>query len=210
MSTKATLKAQPIEEKSDASEWLTTREAAVKLSCSLTQVQKMVEAGHLAAWKTPGGHRRVLVEEVNRHLAERGLGKRSTSRFGDKKAFRILIAEDDKLMHKVYAKKIEAWSLPIHLSFASNGYSALLHMAKNVPDLVIMDLKMPRIDGYDAIKAIREDRDFDRVEIIIVSGLRDLSSSKPLPENSIFYKKPVDFSKLNGFVEACIRRSNGN
>ncbi len=203
---KETATSQKLEDQPISEDWLSTREAAVKLSCSLSQVQKMVEAGYLSAWKTPGGHRRIPVNEINRYLAERGSGRQRAGTANSKRPFRLLVAEDSVVMQKMYAKKIESWNLPIDLSFVSDGYSALLRMAKRAPDLVIMDLKMPRMDGYDAIRAIRADHDFDSVDIIIVSGLPKLSTEKALPDHLIVYKKPLDFSKLNGFVEACIGR----
>lgn len=203
---KETATSQKLDALSGSEEWLSTREAAVKLSCSLSQVQKMVESGHLSAWKTPGGHRRIPVSEINRYLAERGSGRQRAGTASNNRPFRILVAEDSLVMQKMYARKVAGWNLPIELSFVTDGYSALLHMAKRAPDLVIMDLKMPRMDGYDAIRAIRADHDFDSVDIIIVSGLPKLSAEKPLPDHLIVYKKPLDFSKLNGFVEACIGR----
>jgi excisionase family DNA binding protein len=204
--------AQPTEDRevegaSNVGDWLSTREAAVKLSCSLSQIQKMVEAGDIAAWKTRGGHRRIPVTEINRYLAERGFGRQYVGPASNNRPFRILIAEDSKVMQKLYSKKIEGWNLPTQLSFASDGYTALLMMAKRAPDLIIMDLKMPRMDGYEAIKSIRADRDFDRVDIIVVTGVANISAEKQLHEKVVVYKKPLDFSKLHGFVEASLGRA---
>ena len=80
-------------------------------------------------------------------------------------------------------------------------------IAKRAPDLIIMDLKMPRMDGYEAIKSIRADRDFDRVDIIVVTGVVNISAEKQLHDKVVVYKKPLDFSKLHGFVEASLGRA---
>ena len=52
-------------------EFYTTREAAVKLGLSLGTVQKMVETGALSAWKTSGGHRRVLASSLSSYMKVR-------------------------------------------------------------------------------------------------------------------------------------------
>jgi excisionase family DNA binding protein len=184
-------------------QWLSTREASVRLSCSLSQVQKMVEAGDLIAWKTSGGHRRIPVDEVERVLAGRRAGVAGDAVGGP---FRMVIAEDDEALQRQYARKLAAWDLPIEVEFARDGYLALLMIAKRRPDLIIMDLHMPRMDGYAAIQAIRNDRDFDTVQIIVVTGMAVSGNDKRLASSSVIFRKPVDFSKLNGFVQACIGR----
>jgi len=188
-------------------DWLSTREASVKLSCSLSQVQKMVEGGILSAWKTSGGHRRIPVSEIERVLGERdkGIGGGPAD-----SQFRILVAEDDEATLKLYSRKFSSWNLPIEIISATDGYSAILLMAKQKPHLVIMDLRMPRMDGYQAIKAIRSDKDFDRVEIIVITGAAGVQPTSNLPPDVVVFKKPVDFAKLNGYVEACLHRYQGS
>lgn len=192
-------------------DWLSTREASVKLSCSLSQVQKMVEGGILSAWKTSGGHRRIPVSEIDRVLGERDKGRGKGIGGGQADSqFRILVAEDDEATLKLYSRKFSSWNLPIEIISATDGYSAILLMAKQKPHLVIMDLRMPRMDGFQAIKAIRSDKDFDRVEIIVITGATGVQPTSNLPPDVVVFKKPVDFAKLNGYVEACFNQHQGS
>lgn len=186
-----------------SSEWLSTRETSVRLSCSLSKVQKMVEAGELAAWKTSGGHRRIPASEVERVLAQRPVGSFVG---GTARQFRILIAEDNKALQKLYAAKLASWKLPIELLQVEDGYAALLMVAKHRPDLVIMDLLMPELDGAEAIRSIRADRDFDAIDIIVISAVAGSSVAAKVPADVSVFKKPIDFAQLHGFVQACISR----
>ena len=57
--------------------YISTRESAKRLNVSLGTIQKMVEMGELTAWKTRGGHRRVLVQSIDDHLKSRHLSYRN-------------------------------------------------------------------------------------------------------------------------------------
>jgi excisionase family DNA binding protein len=191
----------------DSEIWLSTRVAAQQLSCSLSKVQKMVEAGELAAWKTSGGHRRIPQSEIERILSERPKG--GTITIGPGRPFRILIAEDDRTLQKVYATRLMSWRMPIELIQVHDGYAALITLAKRRPELIIMDLRMPNIDGFEAIRTIRADADFARTDIIVVSALPSNEILSQLPSDIAVFKKPIDFAQLQGFVQACIAQRRG-
>ena len=57
--------------------YISTRESAKRLNVSLGTIQKMVEMGELTAWKTRGGHRRILVQSIDDHLKNRHLSYRN-------------------------------------------------------------------------------------------------------------------------------------
>jgi len=123
--------------------------------------------------------------------------------------FQILLAEDDAPTLKLYVRKFSSWNLPLEIISAEDGYSALLLIAKTKPHLIILDLRMPRMDGYQVIKAIRGDKDFDHVEIIVITGAAGVQPTSKLPSDIVIFKKPVDFARLNGYVEACLNRQMG-
>ena len=77
-------------------EYLSTRQAALRLGVSLGTVQNMVENGVLEAWKTAGGHRRIPVASVETLLARRRNLTPSAQEAGGQ--LDILIAEDDEVL----------------------------------------------------------------------------------------------------------------
>ena len=185
-------------------ETLTTREAAKRLNVALSTVQTWVEQGHLEAFKTPGGHRKVLVSSVESLLSS-GMAKRAIDQ---QQAFRILIVEDEAPLRELYAAHIDSWKLPIDLILAENGYSALLKAATTRPNLLIADLSMPEMDGFRMIQAIREERDTTKLPIIVVTGLsaEEIQDRGGLPPDVVVFPKPIPFQDLKQIIAAAVQR----
>jgi excisionase family DNA binding protein len=185
-------------------ETLTTREAAKRLNVALSTVQTWVEQGHLKAFKTPGGHRKVLVSSVESLLSS-GMAKRAIDL---QQAFRILIVEDEAPLRELYAAHIDSWKLPIDLILAENGYSALLKVATTRPNLLIADLSMPEMDGFRMIQAIREERDTTKLPIIVVTGLsaEEIQDRGGLPPDVVVFPKPIPFQDLKQIIAAAVQR----
>jgi excisionase family DNA binding protein len=90
-------------------EFYSTREAANILGLSLGTIQKMVENGVLSAWKTSGGHRRVMATSVNSYINSR----RTKGVVANNKNLSLLVVEDDVDLQNVYRLNIVDWALPI-------------------------------------------------------------------------------------------------
>lgn len=185
-------------------EYLSTRQAAQRLGVSLGTVQNMVESGALEAWKTAGGHRRIPVASVEAMLARRrsGGGKDSGGELD------ILIAEDEPMLRTLYQATIESWGLPLRLRMVANGFDGLLEVGQKVPDVLIADLMMPGMDGFEMIRCLREKPDMAQMDIIVVSAIEpEVIAEKGLPEDvTIFGKpltilgKPIPFHEIKGFI----------
>jgi len=205
----------PEQERSEAKspDFLSTRQAAALLGVSLSMVQRMVESGELQAWKTSGGHRRIPASVIEQKLRSRGLAspvRRSSEavRAGlggaGQDAYRILVVEDDPALLKLYSARITAWKLPVTLEVATDGYEAILKAARQLPDLMIVDLMLPKFGGAEVIRKLRADSAFDRMNIIVITGmsLADVEKKFDLPKGITVLGKPVPFAQLLGFVQA--------
>jgi excisionase family DNA binding protein len=183
-------------------EFYSTREAANILGLSLGTIQKMVENGVLSAWKTSGGHRRVMATSVNSYINSR----RTKGVVANNKNLSLLVVEDDADLQNVYRLNIIDWGLPIDLTVLGDGYAGLLHIAKARPDIIIMDLNMPRLDGFEMINTLRNDSAFSLMDIIVVTGMPkdEIERSGGLPTGVTVFNKPVSFETLQGYVNAKI------
>lgn len=181
--------------------YCTTREAARLLGLSLGKIQQMTEDGELQAWKTSGGHRRVSIQSIEAHLRKRGdLAQRD----GQREGIDVLIAEDNPDLQKLYQKNIAAWGLPITVRTVSNGIDGLLNIGLRPPDMLIADLLMPGVDGFEMIWRLRQNPKLDSMDIIVVTGMDEGEIQKRggLPETVTVYQKPVPFKELRGYLQA--------
>lgn len=184
--------------------YCTTREAAQMLGVSLRTVQLWVESGVLKAWKTDGGHRRLPLSAVN-ELIEQRMSKPQVA--GPvSSGFNILVLEDDEDMVKLYEMTLAEWKMPIQLFFVSSVYEALIVIGRGQPDLLITDLKMPGVDGFEIIKLLRGDELLHSLHIVVVTALNqaEIEDRGGLPDDITVFTKPVSFEQLQGYVKACL------
>lgn len=188
---------------------LTTRQAGGLLGVSVRTVQLWVEGGLLDAWKTPGGHRRIPRSSVDELLASRprsaGASK-PLERPEQANRLRVLLVEDDARLRRLYELTMKSWKLPLDLYAAENGFEALLHAGNSPPHLLITDLDLPGIDGFEMLKSLRA-RPIEEIgEIIVVSGLEDdeIQARGGLPDGVSRYTKPVPFEDLRRRVESLV------
>ena len=180
-------------------EYLSTRQAAVRLGVSLGTVQNMVENGALEAWKTTGGHRRIPAASVEALLARR----RNTAPSGPEAAgaLDVLIAEDDATLQMLYQATFESWNLPLKIRMVANGFDGLLQVGQRIPDVLIADLMMPGMDGFEMIRHLRAQPNLARMDIIVVSAIdHDEIIRRGLPSDITIYGKPIPFHEIKGFL----------
>ncbi|MBU1665824.1 MAG: excisionase family DNA-binding protein [Gammaproteobacteria bacterium] len=184
--------------------YCSTSQAAKMLGVSLGTVQNMVEEGVLDAWKTSGGHRRIKRESVMAQLAKRGSAQATPlASEGD---LSLLIAEDDVFLQKLYRKTMLAWGLPLSIEIVGNGFDALMVVGQRVPDVLIVDLIMPGMDGFELVRALHGNPALASTDIIVVSSMsrEDIAKHGTLPPDVPVYGKPVPFHELHGFFRAKI------
>lgn len=180
-------------------EYLSTRQAAIRLGVSLGTVQNMVENGVLEAWKTAGGHRRIPVASVEAMLAKRR--NQAPSAADSNAPLELMIAEDDPTLQTLYRVTVETWNLPIRLRIVSNGFEGLVQVGQSPPDIMIVDLMMPGMDGFEMIRQLRANPDLAKMDIIVVSAIdHDEIVKKGLPSDITVFGKPIPFHEIKGFL----------
>lgn len=179
--------------------YCTTKEAAERLGVSLRTVQLWVEQGKLDAWKTGGGHRRISVRSVDKMLAARQPITPPPSR-----RIKVLVAEDDHMLLKLYKMRMSDWHLPIEVITCANAYDALMLIGREAPDILIADLAMPGLDGQKMLQTLCVSPYREGMEIVAVSGLPpdEVIARGGLPEQVPLLPKPVPFEALR---EICVR-----
>jgi excisionase family DNA binding protein len=195
----------------------TSAEAAQMLGVALRTVQLWSEAGVLETWKTSGGHRRINRQSVERLLV--GQNKRTTDRPDAVAAaqqtapthsnFHILVAEDDESLRKLYQINLLRWPMQPKVSTASDGYEALIRMGHSKPDLLILDLNMPSMDGFRMLKTIRSLPELSGTTVVVVSGLdaSEIQKRGGVPTDIVVLPKPIPFDRLQALAEQILLTS---
>lgn len=194
----------------DLKDIVTTREAAKMLGVSLRTVQLWVESGVLNAWKTPGGHRKVTITSINKIIENRKNAIRTDedTSSADKSAFSILIVEDDEALRNLFKIYFSNWKLQVNVSFAANGFEGLIHLGKRTPDLLITDLMMPNIDGFEMIRHLKKTKEYANLDIIVFTGLSndEITRRGGLPKEIRLFFKPVSFDIIESAVASSIAK----
>ncbi len=189
----------------------TTQKAAEILGISVTSVQQLVEAGVIEAWKTKGGHRRIplaAVEAYKGNPGQQGQDQRAARTSRPAPSGRppsILVIEDNPIERALYEKQIGSWGLQASLRFCENGYQALMEIARDQPDILLADIIMEGIDGYEVIRTILADPLLADMHIAMLSSLtpEELEERGGVPPGVVFFAKPVNYDELRGYLRAC-------
>lgn len=189
----------------------TTREAAELLGVSVSTIQNWVEAGLLRSWKTEGGHRRIQRTSVESLLMEAGDFKPRLGRLEGRPVTRktprrprILVVDDEPAQLRLYEVHLTAWNMAPTVETASNAFEGLVKLGKFRPDILITDLRMPRLNGMDLVEAVRAMPEFRDLQIVVVSGLptEEIHASLQAYEDVLHLPKPVPYAELEKIAAA--------
>jgi len=184
--------------------YVSTREAADLLGISLRTAQLWVESGVLLAWKTSGGHRRILRHSVDALLAERIKQANSgLKKAVDKSALKVVIVEDDQDLLRLIEFSLLDLPRPIEVRSARDGFAGLVLIGQFLPDLVIADLNMPGMDGFRMIHSLIGS-EFAPAKIIVSTALSpaDIELKGGLPDSIEILQKPYSLEILEQKITA--------
>lgn len=186
-------------------EYCGTTYAAKLLQLSIASVQGLVEAGQLEAWKTRGGHRRISVRSLADYMKKHGL--EPNGRVDNQNRLRVLIVDDDRTMRELYRARLQGADLPLDFTVMASALEALMDIGNIDPDVLIADLNMPGIDGFDMIRMLRAAPKHGDMAIVVVTGLapEDVQRRGGLPDGVICRFKPLDMAWLEGFLYGFLR-----
>lgn len=182
-----------------SSNYLTTREAADMLGVSVPTAQQWVERGLLKSWKTEGGHRRILHSSVLEVLEEqRRKGEEARLPY----SLPVLIVEDDVNLITLYRTRMGAWPFGVTTYVAPNGYEGLVLVGEVQPRLVVCDLRLPGVNGFNIVRALCDMPRFKHMGIVVISGLPlpEIDAHGGLPKRVEIMSKPVDFARLQAIA----------
>jgi excisionase family DNA binding protein len=174
---------------------ITTAQAAKRLGVSPQTVQKWVDAGHLPAWKTMGGHRRLDAEAVERMVVDRQSQVVPTG-------LTIVLVEDDPITAAVLEAQILQLRPDARLRVFGDAFTALFDAGRDIPRLLITDINLPGLDGLAMFDKLRQNPAVQGMRIVLATSHSDeeLARFGPLPEGIPLLRKPISLEALQAVL----------
>ena len=147
-------------------EYLSTRQSAKILQVSLGTVQKMVELGELIAWKTRGGHRRILSSSLEQQLQRR---KRAMRQKTSQNCIAMGIFRRAENSHDLL-ESIQNWQLKVEMEVAIDSLEGLMKAVSIAPDLIFLDALIPPVEQVHLIHYLSKNKDTQRIPILVDEG----------------------------------------
>lgn len=168
-------------------EWLTLGQAAKYLGVAQSTIRKWSDGGRLTAFYTPGGHRRFRRSDLDQFLgnARRGSGSQL-----------ILVVDDDARLREYLRVNLEMEGYEVvEAGSAEEGLAAL---DEEPPDLILLDVMMPGVDGWQMLSRVRERHGLASIPVVMFSGKVDSEQAAAAEEAGAqaFIGKPFDPQQL--------------
>lgn len=174
--------------------YFSPRDVARLFMVSPITVRSWAEKGWLSAETTAGGHRRYLQEEVERFAIKRGLKFKRDKRA----ATQVLIVDDDPELAAYLAVALQGAVKDMETRVAYDGFEAGLLMRQSIPDVLLLDLLMPHMDGFQVCKRIKSDPELRDVRIIAMTGHPSAENYERIMAAGAEHclSKPLDLNEL--------------
>ena len=171
-----------------------TAHLARRLGVSVPTVQRWVDLGHLKAWKTVGGHRRIDAESAEAFIRAQTQQRGGAAAAEAVVPFSVLVVDDNADDRDLLCALVEIAAPGARIVVAPNGFDALIEVGKAMPDLIVTDITMPHMDGVEMIRHLSAQGDARPPAIVAVSAHSAAHVDKlgGLPPGVTLLAKPVE------------------
>jgi excisionase family DNA binding protein len=196
-----------------APRFLTSVEVAAACGVSTRTVSNWIRDGSMPAHRTVGGHGRVAVEDLRRFLAERGMPlppdlldpARSAGRSPATmppaptpvpQKRRVLVIDDDDALLDVVREFLGSSGFEVET--ARHGFLAGYLAGHHRPDVILLDIMMPGLDGYEVLSLMRRRPEARGIPVVACTSLKGAEAEARIRGAGFdaYVKKPIDFRAL--------------
>ena len=170
-------------------DWLTLGQAAKYLGVAQSTIRKWSDLGRVPAFYTPGGHRRYRRRDLDSFLERSGPGG-STEPAGPL----VLIVDDDEGIRDYVRVQLELEGYSVRE--AGSAEEGLAALEEQSPDLILLDVMMPQVDGWEMLRRVQERHGVGSIPVIMFSGQVDDSGDAQSRGAQGFLGKPFNPQQL--------------
>ena len=160
-----------------------------------------IESGHIKAYKTVGGHRRINISDLEGFMRKQGIPIPEAVQPADEK-MKILVVDDDPIIVETIVQALEEDEFDYEVISASDGFEAGLQVNHFAPHLLILDIMMPDIKGYEVCQKIKENPETSNTKIIVLSAYLDEEKFEKMKKHGAdaCFSKPFPLPQLKAEV----------
>ena len=185
----------------------TTHEISRLIQVDPSTVSKWIDKGILAAFRTPGGHRRVRSGDLRNFLLAHHMPLPEELGTG---VLRLLVVDDEKGVVEGMKRAFRAFGSQVEVTTTTSGVEALLMVSEQKPHGLLVDLNMPGLDGFEVCRKVNARRNLEGTKVIAMTG-------RPTPElidqalkagAVACFAKPVDAQQVMDLFRAPAAAAN--
>ena len=181
----------PINRRAPTSEpdWLTLGQAAKYLGVAQSTIRKWSDSGRVPAFYTPGGHRRYRRGDLDAFLERSGPGRGRTGPV-------VLVVDDDPSVRQIVRANLEAEGYAVRE--AGSADEGLASLEEEPPDLLLLDVMMPEVDGWEMLRRVQERYGVGAIPVLVFSGTVEERAVADAAARGArgFLGKPFDLQQL--------------
>jgi len=184
------------EQNLDAERLLTSHEVGALLQVNPSSVKKWVNDGRIAAHRTPGGHRRIRVADLVDFLHRHAMPIPRPPVGASKQ--RLLVVDDDPVALSTLERRLKPHLSRVQVALTQNGIDALVMVGSFKPDLIVLDVYMPDLDGIEVCRRLKLNTETRHIGVIVITAhLTKLIEDDALAAGALTcVSKPLDLKVL--------------
>lgn len=121
--------------------------------------------------------------------------------------FRVLLIDDEERLCEMLQLGLESTGL-YEVGFATDGKTGLLMTRKGAPDVILLDVRMPKMSGIEVLRSLKKEYPISNIPVLMLSGLQDEATKRECIYNygEAYVEKPVSIAALRDQIETVLRR----
>jgi len=179
---------------------LTTGQAASHCQVSTPTVKAWIREGRLRAFKTPGGHARIAVEEFQRFLQRHQMPTYPTP----PPPAGVLVVDDEPQVVDMLVEFLTHHPRGFKIETASDGYEALIKLGSLRPALLILDVMMPKLDGIEVCRHLKSNPETQAIRILGVTGYPEMAPELLAAGAEAVLTKPLALDEVESHLERLV------
>ena len=179
-------------------EFLTTGEVAKLLHITRVSVYRWVKSQKIKAYRVPKGRYCIPKKDFMEFLKSSGMEKLIEDISISSKTTKILIVDDEPKIVETLKAFLEKANSNYHIVGTTSGFEAGRLVQSFIPDIIILDIVMPGVDGFEVCSKIKSDPLTKNIKVIAITGYVTKENMEKIKKEKVsaVFTKPFDYCEL--------------